>query len=90
MANKHYTGTNTPQIKQLYPEWLYPDWMPWWEYREYKTAKFNELQEEEEKASAHRQKLERDQQAERHRAFEENARKHNIPIPKKKKEPWED
>ena len=27
MANKHYTGTNTPQIKQLYPEWLYPDWM---------------------------------------------------------------
>ncbi|MDY4233072.1 MAG: hypothetical protein SOX66_04665 [Gemmiger qucibialis] len=88
MANKHYTGTNTPQIKQLYPEWLYPDWMPWWEYREYKAAKFNELQEE--KASAHRQKLERDQQAERHRAFEENARKHNIPIPKKKKELWED
>ena len=40
MANKHYTGTNTPQIKQLYPEWLYPDWMPWWEYREYKAAKF--------------------------------------------------
>ena len=71
MANKHYTGTNTPQIKQLYPEWLYPDWMPWWEYREYKAAKFNELQEE--KASAHRQKLERDQQAERHKAFEENA-----------------
>lgn len=51
MVNKHYTGTNTPQIKQLYPEWLYPDWMPWWEYREYKAAKFNELQEE--KASAH-------------------------------------
>ena len=44
MANKHYTGTNTPQIKQLYPEWLYPDWMPWWEYREYKAAKFKKKQ----------------------------------------------
>ena len=63
--------------------------MPWWEYREYKEAKFNELQEE--KASAHRQKLERDQKVERHKAFEENAKKHNIPIPrKKKKKSWED
>ena len=52
------------------------------------AAKFNELQEE--KASAHRQKVERDQKAARHKAFEENAKKHNIPIPKKKKVPWED
>ena len=29
-------------------------------------------------------------QQERHKAFVENAKKHNIPIPKKKKEPWED
>ncbi len=83
MANKHYTGTNTPQIKQLYPEWLYPDWMPWWEYRAHKDAKFYALQEE--KACAHRQQLEREQRAARHKAFEENAKKHGIPLSKKKK-----
>lgn len=34
--------------------------------------------------------LDQQKQQERHKAFVENAKKHNIPIPKKKKEPWED
>jgi len=34
--------------------------------------------------------LDQQKQQERHKAFVENAKKkHNIPIPKKKKEPWE-
>lgn len=75
MANRHYTGTNTPQIKQLYPEWIYPDWMPPWEYREYQQRRTDSIRAAHD--SVH-------QEAERHKRFLENAKKHNIPLKKKK------
>lgn len=60
---------------------VYPNWMSAQRYHEYQESRASA-------ARAAHDKL--NQEADRHNAFEENARKHNTPIPKKKKEPWED
>lgn len=76
MTNKHYTGTNTSQIKHLYPEWIYPDWMPPWEYREYQERRANSIRKESERVK---------RISKRHKAFLENAEKYGIPVSKTKK-----
>ena len=77
------TGFARQKIIVKHKEWLdFDEWLAqqWAADRRYSEATVHNIN----------YSLDRQKQAERHKAFEENAKKHNIPIPKKKKEPWED
>lgn len=79
MANKKYPPSESRAASKHVL--VYPNWMSAQRYHEYQESRASATRAAHDKLN---------QEADRHNAFEENARKHNIPIPKKKKEPWED
>lgn len=80
---KKPTGFARQKIKVLHEPWLpFDEWISKINYND-------RLYWEGRTADIHRY-YEQQVQAERHKAFEENAKKHNIPIPTRKKKPWED
>ena len=74
MENKKYLPSETaPVNKHL---WRTPGWMPAQRYHEYQESRARAARVEHDKLK---------QEADRHIAFVENAKKHGIPLTKKKK-----
>lgn len=78
MASKKYLPSGTPPISKHL--WRTPGWMPVHQYREYQKKRVETARAERDEANL---------KEARHNAFLENAKKHNIPILKKKNDSWE-
>ena len=76
-SKKHPPSEMLPVSKHL---WRTLGWMPVQQYREYQKKCVETARAERDEASLKKAC---------HDAFLENAKKHNIPIPKKKKDSWE-
>lgn len=76
MASKKHLPSGTPPISKHL--WRTPGWMPVHQYREYQKKRVE---------TARAERDETNLKEARHNAFLENAKKHGIPVHKKKKEP---
>lgn len=74
MASKKYSHSETPPVSKHL--WRTPGWMPAQQYREYQKKRVEAARAERDEAV---------QKEERHNAFLDNAKKHGIPVRKKKK-----
>ena len=74
MASKKHPPSEMPPISKHL--WRAPGWMPVQQYREYQKKRIETARAERDEAN---------QKEARHNAFLENAKKHGIPVRKKKK-----
>ena len=74
MASKKHPPSEMPSVSKHL--WRTPGWMPVQQYREYQKKRVETARAERDEASL---------KEARHNAFLENAKKHGIPVRKKKK-----